>query len=214
MGLRELARAVGVSASLISQVELGKATPSVGTLYAIVTQLGMSMDELFFDASSREGRPGAPAAGVLNGAPSKGPVLGDPVELTDVPRSPPPPGEPVVRRGTGKTITLASGITWERLTARTEHGVEFLLIVYEVGAASCDSRSLTQHSGREYGYVLRGRLWVTVGFETYQLGPGDSIAFSSTMPHRLFNAGDVPAESVWFVVGRHVDGSALQHTAT
>ena len=120
IGLRELARAVGVSASLISQVELGKATPSVGTLYAIVTQLGMSLDELFFDASSPEGRPGAPAAGVLNGAPSKGPVLADAFELADVPLVPPQLGEPVVRRGTGKTITLASGITWERLTARTE----------------------------------------------------------------------------------------------
>ena len=31
IGLRELARRVNVSASLISQVELGKATPSVGT---------------------------------------------------------------------------------------------------------------------------------------------------------------------------------------
>ena len=92
-------------------------------------------------------------------------MLADAVELADVPRIPPQPGEPVVRRGTGKTITLASGITWERLTARTEHGVEFLLIVYEVGAASCEPGALTRHSGREYGYVLKGRLGVTVGFE-------------------------------------------------
>ena len=55
IGLRELARRVNVSASLISQVELGKATPSVGTLYAIVNELGMSLDELFFDSG------GAPA---------------------------------------------------------------------------------------------------------------------------------------------------------
>src|SRR3954447_19544439 len=50
MSLRELARKVGVSPSLISQIEHGKATPSVATLYAIVSELGISLDELFFDA--------------------------------------------------------------------------------------------------------------------------------------------------------------------
>ena len=49
MSLRALARDVGVSPSLISQIEHGKATPSVGTLYAIVSELDISFDELFFD---------------------------------------------------------------------------------------------------------------------------------------------------------------------
>ena len=60
--------------------------------------------------------------------------------------------------------------------------------------------------------MLRGLLEVTVSFETYHLGPGDSIAFSSTMPHRLFNAGDVPVEGIWFVVGRQAGGPALEHS--
>src|SRR5579862_3597322 len=51
IGVRELARRVGVSASLISQVELGKASPSVGTLYAIVNELGLSLDELLLERS-------------------------------------------------------------------------------------------------------------------------------------------------------------------
>src|ERR1700759_258486 len=49
MSLRALAREVGVSPSLISQIEHGKATPSVATLYAIVSELEISLDELFFD---------------------------------------------------------------------------------------------------------------------------------------------------------------------
>src|ERR1044071_6066880 len=53
IGLRELARRVGVSASLISQIELGRATPSVGTLYTIVNELNLSLDELFFDETSQ-----------------------------------------------------------------------------------------------------------------------------------------------------------------
>ena len=47
IGLRELARRLGVSPSLISQVETGRLAPSVGTLYAIANALGLSFDYLF-----------------------------------------------------------------------------------------------------------------------------------------------------------------------
>lgn len=46
MSLREMARRVNLSPSFISQVELGRTAPSVGTLYAIVTELGLSLDSL------------------------------------------------------------------------------------------------------------------------------------------------------------------------
>jgi len=46
LSLRGLAKSLGVSPSLISQVETGKTQPSVSTLYAIVSQLGVSLDEL------------------------------------------------------------------------------------------------------------------------------------------------------------------------
>ncbi|MGN6503633.1 MAG: helix-turn-helix domain-containing protein, partial [Pseudolysinimonas sp.] len=46
LSLRSVAQALGVSASLISQVETGKTQPSVSTLYAMVNHLGVSMDEL------------------------------------------------------------------------------------------------------------------------------------------------------------------------
>src|SRR5437667_3588373 len=44
---------------------------------------------------------------------------------------------------------------------------------------------------------------VTVNFDDYVAGVADSFAFSSTMPHRLRNAGDLPAQAIWVVVGRH-----------
>ena len=58
LSLRELARRLEVSPSLVSQIETGKTQPSVRTLYAIVTELGVSLDELFAPA----GGDGAPAA--------------------------------------------------------------------------------------------------------------------------------------------------------
>ena len=41
LSLRSVAQALGVSASLISQVETGKTQPSVSTLYALVNHLGV-----------------------------------------------------------------------------------------------------------------------------------------------------------------------------
>jgi DNA-binding XRE family transcriptional regulator/mannose-6-phosphate isomerase-like protein (cupin superfamily) len=49
LSVRELARRIGVSASLISQVETGRAQPSVTTLMALVTELELSLDSLFSD---------------------------------------------------------------------------------------------------------------------------------------------------------------------
>src|SRR2546430_4540202 len=123
------------------------------------------------------------------------------------------PGEPVVRqlRGgdglaerpeTRRVINLASGVRWERLTPHSDRDVEFLYVVYPVGAASCPEDALITHGGKEYGYVTSGTLGVRVGFEEYELGPGGSIAFDSSSPHRLWAIGDEPVHAVWVVIGR------------
>lgn len=197
IGVRELARRVGVSASLVSQVELGKASPSVGTLYAIVNELGLSLDELFFEHGPEE-QPPRRDQGAGATAPDRS-SLGDGADHE------PAPVDPVVRRGGGKAIQLASGVIWERLAPETPEDVDFLHVIYQVGGASCAPDSLMRHSGREYGHVLSGRLGVTIGFETYELGPGDSVSFDSSMPHRLFTIGDGPVQAIWFVVGRRGD---------
>src|SRR3954471_24869046 len=47
LSLRGLARTIGVSASMLSQIETGKTRPSVNTLYAITSALGISIEEVF-----------------------------------------------------------------------------------------------------------------------------------------------------------------------
>src|SRR6478735_7396345 len=49
LSLRVLASRLGVSPSLISQIETGRANPSVSTLYAIAAELDVSLDELLFN---------------------------------------------------------------------------------------------------------------------------------------------------------------------
>jgi transcriptional regulator with XRE-family HTH domain len=55
VSLRELARRVAVSPSLLSQIERGLAQPSVGTLWALVSELGFSLDSLFTTAPEPAG---------------------------------------------------------------------------------------------------------------------------------------------------------------
>lgn len=202
IGLRELARRVGVSASLVSQVELGKASPSVGTLYAIVNELGLSLDELFFQTQS------AHHSGSSEVDPLPRP-LEDPRDHLAAPEADlvhmPARVPPVVYHDAARVIHLASGVRWERLTPETPQDVDFLHVTYDVGSESCPADSLMRHSGHEYGHILDGRLGVTIGFGTYELGPGDSIAFASTMPHRLFTIGDTAVRAIWVVVGRGGD---------
>jgi transcriptional regulator with XRE-family HTH domain len=186
ISLRELARRLQISPSAISQIETGRARPSVATLWAIVTELGMSLDDLFAHEAGASAEAGAPPA-----APE-----------------PPPTALPVVTEATREALQLATGVRWERMTADTDPDVDFIWVVYEAGGSSSPEDSFIRHAGREYGLVLSGRLEVTVGFETRVLGPGDSISFDSTTPHRLRNTGDEPATGVWVVVGRRSDPRA------
>jgi transcriptional regulator with XRE-family HTH domain len=181
IGVRELSRQLGVSASMISQIELGRVMPSVNTLYSITSNLGLSLDELF--ASTSGAQPGAAA---------------------DAPRS-----SPVQRADSRRALTLGSGVSWELLTSEPQPTVDFLRATYDVGSESCPADALMRHAGTEYGLVVEGRLAVTVGFETHELEPGDSISFDSWTPHRLFNLADRPSIAIWVVVGRRGDPRSL-----
>jgi transcriptional regulator with XRE-family HTH domain len=180
ISLRELARRVGVSPSLVSQIELDRVNPSVSTLYALVTELGMTMSDVFGDGPTTQ----------LIRARSDDDSL-------------------VARPETRRVINLASGVRWERLTPHSDPDVEFLHVMYPVGAESCPEDALVTHGGREYGYVTGGTLGVRVGFDEYELGPGSSIAFDSSSPHRLWTVGDQPVHAVWVVIGRAADPRAV-----
>jgi transcriptional regulator with XRE-family HTH domain len=181
MSVRGLARYVGVSPSLVSQIERGRVMPSVGTLYSITNELGLVVDDLFTGAQPRRtasGKTEMTAADLAN---------------------------PVLKTSQRKTIKLADGVRWERLTPTPDKDVEFLVVVYDVGAESCPKDALIRHGGKEYAYMISGHLGIKIGFEEFELGPGDSIAFDAQMPHRLWTIGKEPAEAIWVVLNRHGD---------
>jgi transcriptional regulator with XRE-family HTH domain len=183
LSLRELAGRLELSASSVSQIETGKLRPSVHTLYALVSEFGLTVDEVLFDEA-----PPAPE-GASAGVPASSPAVAGPGLAVQ-----PAAGRPA--------ITLDSGVTWERLMFWADEDVEFIEATYPQGGASGPDGALLRHSGHEFGYVLSGRLRVVVGFEEFVIGPGDSITFPSSTAHRLSNDGSETARAIWVVRGR------------
>ncbi|MBV9451786.1 MAG: helix-turn-helix domain-containing protein [Streptosporangiaceae bacterium] len=169
LSVRELARRIGCSPSLISQIERGTSVPSVGVLYSLATELGSSLDYLVFGARG-------------TGAPSR-----------------PASSDIVQRAGCRQLIDLASGVRWERLTPGTDPAADFLEVVYSPGGHSTDERRPLRHEGREYGVIISGTLTANVGFDSYELGPGDSIAFDSSTPHEYLNKTPGQVHAIWVV---------------
>lgn len=91
--------------------------------------------------------------------------------------------------------SATGGIHFELASPESTETIEAVFGRYEVGATMGDEP--VTHEGEEWGMVLKGRLKVWVGDETYYLNPGDSIAFPSTIPHRMANAADEVTEYIW-----------------
>src|SRR5271165_6065018 len=121
LSVRELARRVGCSASLISQIERGVSVPSAGMLYSLATELSSSLDYLLFgsgagpgagrdddavaDADAGAGADADAAAGAGEGS-SGGPAVAAGSGRAGASRPP-----AIVQRGDGrKIIDLASGV--------------------------------------------------------------------------------------------------------
>lgn len=175
--VRELARRIGVSASHVSQVERGIGAFSVPALYAVASELGVSMNDLL-NASPAVAAPGGGAAVAA--------------ELSDL------VADGIVQRAAEHpSIQLSAGPRWSRLTAVGEPASEFLEVVYEPGTPAPDNH--IHHAGREFGIVISGRLNVEVGGAATVMQPGDSIVFDSPIPHRFWNDGGEEVRAIWFV---------------
>ncbi len=161
--LQALAEMTGLSASLLSLVERGKTSPSIGTLVAIAHAFDVHMTDLM---------PEAPATDEL----------------------------PVLRHEEQRVFATPEGVNRRILRDDRVRGLEVALNEYGEGGRSADS--LLHHAGYEYGVVIEGTLTVEVDGHSYELQPGDSIAYDSTHPHRIINRGRGAARAMWVNLDR------------
>ena len=146
LSLRELARRVGVSASMLSQVETDRTRPSVSTIYAIATELGISIDALLSDSDGDATAGAGSAGGAMTGS-RRGPVSAPALDELAC---------QLVRPEDRRKLELESGVTWELLSDLLPHLVDFMFVSYEPGGSSSSSGKLMRHTGTEFAFLLRG----------------------------------------------------------
>ena len=162
MTIEALARAAGVSISLISQIERGRAEPSLQSLRRIGAALGVPIARFFLGGEDAQ--------------PGESDRLGRRL---------------VVRRDERKHLRVPeSDITWELLVPDLNRKLEVLWGEVEPGAITPPlDKDPSQHIGEEVIVVLEGRLTCLYDGDEFELGAGDSIAWDPTLPHRIENRG-------------------------
>jgi len=185
ISLRSLAAEIGVSPSLISQVETGKTQPSVSTLYAISNFLGLSMDDLLSSDGALADATEATSAGATHDHP------------------------PVQHAVDNPTLEMDNGVRWEQLATGVHGPGEPLLVTYSPGASSSIEGKFMRHGGFEYAYIIEGELTLQLEFDSYVLRAGDSLQFDAIRPHMYVNHSSAAARGVWNVVGRRQQIQAL-----
>lgn len=89
----------------------------------------------------------------------------------------------------------AAGISLERM----DHAAPGSLLQAHIHIIPVGAKSdgLIEHVGEEVGYVLAGRVRLTVGGERYDLNAGDGFHFPSQVPHGYENIGTEVARIYW-----------------
>lgn len=186
--LRAVASALGVSPSLLSQVANDKTQPSVGTLYALVELLGVSLDSLMSPhAPSQAEKP------IATNFPTS--AIGDSCAVAFENNS-------TQRADNNSVIEMQTGVVWERLAVGDCNFVDPLVATYQSGGSSALAERMLRHAGIEFGCIIEGELILKLDGDTFVLKKGDSFSFQSERPHRFDNQSDSPARGVSFGVRR------------
>lgn len=166
--IKDLAQRVGVSISLISKYENDKLLPPLTVLHGLVTELGTNIGALF--------EPHFAATSYIARAGQRPCIAAS--------------GSEGAAGDAGD-----AGVTLERLVP---HGKGQLLQGnIHIVAPGGGSMGPMQHAGDEVGFVLEGRLELSIEATVHALGPGDSFAFPSHLVHSYRNPGTTQTRVIW-----------------
>ena len=106
----------------------------------------------------------------------------------------------VARSGERPVITMdplrrGTGIRMERLIPYDDaHLLQGNIHIVEPGGSS---EGTIAHEGEEVGFVIEGKLELTVGSQTFTLSAEDSFCFRSSIPHSYRNPGATRARVIF-----------------
>ncbi|WP_323037015.1 cupin domain-containing protein [Pararhodobacter sp.] len=159
MSQRELARKSGVTNGMISQIEQNQSSPSVGSLKRILDAIPMSLSEFFSDDFDPTPR-----------------FVFRAHELREL-----NPYKAFPDSG------ASGGISLRQVGNSSLHTLQMLHERYAPGADT--GETLYSHNAEEAGLLISGSIEITIGDDTFALGPGDAYLFDSRIPHRFRNIG-------------------------
>ncbi|WP_432034791.1 helix-turn-helix domain-containing protein [Streptomyces cucumeris] len=85
-----------------------------------------------------------------------------------------------------------------RLTPGPQHHLEVFLGEFDAGGST--GETLYSHGdSEEFLYVLEGTVKLCLGERSFTLGGGDSIRYSSAVPHRLCETAGAAARVLWVI---------------
>ena len=178
--LSSVAESVGISPSALSQIEKGTMQPSVNRLVEIVTVLGVPVSAIFDDHD-----------------------LLAPVDLDAGRVAEPVPGVFVAAGDAAPIATLGQGVLYRRLTPVRLDGLDLFETTYPPLTSSSVDGAMLVHEGYEVGRVVSGTLTFEFTDGSVVLGPGGSLSFWATQPHRVVNTStEQAAVALWLTV-RH-----------
>jgi transcriptional regulator with XRE-family HTH domain len=179
--LKELAKMANLSYSYISQIERGEASPSLASLGRLAGALDMTVWQLLKEDHEPDTLPvtetnpyvAAHLIAVANGSQAE--------TGTNQPRK-----TKLVKSDMRRTILLPqSNVRYQMITPDLNSKLQVILVEAEAGAISGEEAFV--HSGEECCLILSGQVEMDIGLESFQLEAGDSLYFSSTVPHRWRN---------------------------
>jgi transcriptional regulator with XRE-family HTH domain len=176
--LASVAQQLGISSSALSQIETGVMQPSVNRLVELVGVLGAPVSAIFDELEVYQRPVGSDAPDVAE------PLPGVFVSAAD---------DPAVAH-------LGQGVTYRRLTPTALPGIELFESSYPPGTSSSVDGAMLVHAGYECGSVVEGVLTFEFSEGELRLGPGASLSFAATRPHRVVNETDEVAVAVWLTL--------------
>lgn len=169
ISLHEMSQKAGLSENYLSQVERGKANPSIGTIKKITDALALPFMALLIEEENNKE--------LISQASNRVKVVKANKRKT------------LIYPGSRKKASL--------LTADLRGRLEVILTVEEPEPEG--NEDWYSHEGEEFGLVLEGIYEVTVEDQVYKLEEGDSICFPSHLPHKMRNPGNKPSKAIWVI---------------
>jgi transcriptional regulator with XRE-family HTH domain len=160
------------------------------TLKAVADRAGVS--ESFLSQVER-GKASASIASLTRIAAALGVAVSDLFEPNGSPRKP-----RVLRKESRPSLAFGSLGRKYLLTPRPLEHLEIFVGELDPGGSTGDE-PYTHGDSEELFMVLSGRVHIQLGDDVHELEEGDSIDYRSSVPHRVVNAGDSPAEVMWVI---------------